>query len=775
MKLFFKHIFNSIKRKPLQPLLVIFCIAIAVAIFVSTYMVRTNFDKYNRMMSVAAVGTSDIAIRVDGDSMIRYMHLDNAVSAVADDGAVVGMYGMTLLYKKLNSDGILTNSVTNVKAVDFAALNDIYNFKIIKYGVLSNTNVDRSALISSAFAKANNLDLHDKMELELGSESIEYTVEGIFDSVGLMQDTQVLVSFKSVMKKLISGLGIGVDENAKLCNVIYIDMYDDDKVGDMIETLKTLYPDNAVGLSHSEGYIDSLTFVVSIVLYFMSLVFACIGIIIIYSSLTIISGERSHSSSLFVSVGATKNNLRSMQLFEILVYAVIGGFLGIALSLLPTFIFSKSLGISEITFSISWQEILIGIAFAIGVAIISQLTIYVRNSQFGLDDMLKGVTKKHKAVPIKYILMLIAIAASFILVMFLIPVRIRYIPFGISFALIILIISFGLPYVSKGFAILSEKFMKKARVTGTTVIAFKTVKENLSISNSQRILCIMAALLTVIVYSISFANAQKQNMTDFMSGDVIVANVSQLSYDKADDVSQASGYYLATRKDGVLLPNGLSIMILAADTPAKNVVSFAENVDRVPQGNEIYLTDAIVKSFDKKVGDNITLTVDSKPKDFKIAGTFDSSLYVGFVNHEYIGSKLGYIVFSAKNDVVSLEKELSKVFGTNSTIMLRTEDIIKESVDVLGRFINLINSLVIFVCIFGIIGWLNSYVQHYFGRQQEFMLYYNIGMTKKELRALLSKEALINFSLAIILGIAVGGTLIGLSSVGLLSFGIKFL
>ena len=67
MKLFFKHIFNSIKRKPLQPLLVIFCIAIAVAIFVSTYMVRTNFDKYNRMMSVAAVGTSDIEIRVDGD------------------------------------------------------------------------------------------------------------------------------------------------------------------------------------------------------------------------------------------------------------------------------------------------------------------------------------------------------------------------------------------------------------------------------------------------------------------------------------------------------------------------------------------------------------------------------------------------------------------------------------------------------------------------------------------------------------------------------------
>ena len=772
--MFFKHIFNSIKNKPLQPILVIFCIAIAVAIFVSTYMVRTSFDRYNRMINVAAVGTSDIAVRVDSDSMIRYMHLDNAVSAVGDDGAVVGMFGMTLLYHD-SEKGVTKNSVVNVKAVDFSTLNDIYSFKVLEYGVLSNTNVDTSALISSSFAKAHNLSLHDSMLIELGNETIEYKVEGIFDSVGLMKDTQVLVSFKSVMRKIISEFGIGIDENVKLCNVIYIDMDDDGKVGDMIETLRTLYPNNAVGLSHSEGYIDSLTFVVSIVLYFMSLVFACIGIIIIYSSLTIISGDRSHSSSLFVSVGATTGRLRAMQIVEILIYAIIGGFLGIAISLLPTFIFSNSLGIAEIDFTISWQEILIGVAFAIGVALISQCTIFIRNSRFGLDDMLKGVTKKHKALPMKYVLILLAVSVLLIVVMFLMPVSLRFIPYAIVFALIILIISFGLPYVSKGIALLSEKILKKTRVNGTTVIAFKTVKENLSISNSQRILCIMAALLTVIGYSILFANKQKQNMTSFMKGDVIVANVSQISYGKADDVKEASGYFLATKKDGVLLPNGLSIMILSADTPAKNVATFASEIDKVPTGNEIYLTEAVVKSLDKKTGDTIVLTVDSKPKEFKIAGTFDTSLYVGFVDNEYIDSKLGYIVFAAKNDVYDLEKELSKVFGTNSTIMLRTDELIKESADILGKFINLVNILVIFVCVFGLIGWLNSYVQHYFGRKPEFALYHNIGMTKKELSILLTKEAAINFSLAIILGFAIGLALVGLSSVGLLSFGIKFL
>ncbi len=78
MKLFFKHIFNSIKRKPLQPILVIFCIAVSVAIFVSTYIVRNEFDKYNRMENVAACGKADIAVKVDSDSMIRYMRLEKA-------------------------------------------------------------------------------------------------------------------------------------------------------------------------------------------------------------------------------------------------------------------------------------------------------------------------------------------------------------------------------------------------------------------------------------------------------------------------------------------------------------------------------------------------------------------------------------------------------------------------------------------------------------------------------------------------------------------------
>ena len=109
-------------------------------------------------------------------------------------------------------------------------------------------------------------------------------------------------------------------------------------------------------------------------------------------------------------------------------------------------------------------------------------------------------------------------------------------------------------------------------------------------------------------------------------------------------------------------------MILSANKPAKEVADFASGITKVPKGKEIYITDAVMKSFDKKIGDSIYLTVDSKPKEFKIAGTFDSAMYVGFVDNEYIGSKLEFMVFTAKGSVGDLESELSKIFGTNSTI-----------------------------------------------------------------------------------------------------------
>ncbi len=776
MRLFFKHIFNSIKRKPLQPILVIFCIAVSVAIFVSTYIVRSEFDKYNRMENVAACGKADIAVRVDSDSMIRYMHLDKALNAVGDKGAVVGMFSMNLLYRDEKiAQAAKRNSVVNVKAVDFASLNSIYNFNKIKFGELTSSNINKSALISQSFASQHKLDLHDKFNLQIGEESIEYEVLGILDDVGLMEGTQILVSFKSVMLKLISAFGIGIDENVKLCNVIYVDCYDKHAIGNMIEILKAEYPDNAVGLSHSSEYIDSLTFIVSIVLYFMSLVFACIGVTIIYSSLTVIMGERSHSSALFMSVGSTRKDIRLMQLGEILFYAIIGGFVGIALSLLPTFVFSKSLGIKEIDFSMSWQAILIGMAFAILVALISQIIMFVRNSRLSLDEMLRGGTKKQRIMPLKWVLALIGLTLMLLIVMFAIPVKARFVPFIFVFLFIILIVSFGLPYAVKGFSLLSEFLMKKTRANGTTIIAFKTVRENLSINNSQRILCILSVLVTVIIYSLVFANTQKTKMMNFMQGDVIVANVSQIFYEKADEVTEAKDYYFANKKDGVSLPNGLSIMILSANKPAKDVVDFAGNVTKVPKGNEIYLTDAVVKSFDKKIGDSIYLTVDSKPKEFKIAGTFDSSMYVGFVDNEYIDAKLEFMVFTAKGDVTDLENELGVIFGTNSTIMMRATDVIKASANLLGKFINLINMLVVFACVFGAVGFMNSYVEHYFSRKAEFKQYFNIGMTKRELACLLIKEAAINFTLAIALGIAIGGALIGLSSVGLLSFGVKFI
>lgn len=776
MKLFFKHIFNSIKRKPLQPILVIFCIAVSVAIFVSTYIVRNEFDKYNRMENVAACGKADIAVKVDSDSMIRYMRLEKAKIAVGDKGAVVGMFSMNLIYRNKNEKiSAKQNSVINVKAVDFASLNSIYSFNKIEFGELTTANINKSAVVSKSFADKHKLKLYDTVNLQMGEESIEYSVVGIMDSVGLMAGTQVLVSFKSVMIKLISTFGIGLDENEKLCNVIYVDCYNKNDIGNMIEVLKAEYPDNAVELANSTEYIDSLIFIVSIVLYFMSLVFACIGVTIIYSSLTVIMGERSHSSALFMSVGATKKDLRLMQLAEMLFYAVIGGFVGIALSLLPTTVFSKSLGIKEINFAISWQSILIGVAFAVFVALISQIIMFVRNSKLSLDEMLTGGTKKQRIMPLKWVLLLIAITIVMLIIMFVIPVKARFVPFIFIFVFIVLIVSFGLPYAVKGFSLLSEFLMKKTRANGTTIIAFKTVRENLSINNSQRILCILSVLVTVIIYSLVFANTQKTKMMNFMQGDVIVANVSQVFYDKADDVKEAKSYYFANKKDGVTLPNGLSIMILSANKPAKEVADFASGITKVPKGKEIYITDAVMKSFDKKIGDSIYLTVDSKPKEFKIAGTFDSAMYVGFVDNEYIGSKLEFMVFTAKGSVGDLESELSKIFGTNSTIMMRTSDVVAGSAKLLGKFVNLINMLVVFACVFGFVGFINSYLEHYFSRKSEFKQYFNIGMTRRELARLLTKEAAINFSLAIALGIAIGGALIGMSSVGLLSFGVKFI
>ena len=96
MRLFFKHLAESIKRKPAQPLVLIATIAIAVGVCIMSFGLNDCFAEESRLSKNAEYGSSDIKVDLNGNSKSRFMFTDDVERLLGDGVTVAGVFELPM-------------------------------------------------------------------------------------------------------------------------------------------------------------------------------------------------------------------------------------------------------------------------------------------------------------------------------------------------------------------------------------------------------------------------------------------------------------------------------------------------------------------------------------------------------------------------------------------------------------------------------------------------------------------------------------------------------
>ena len=154
MKLFFKHLLKSIRRKPMQPVVLIVTLAIAVGVSIMSFGLSKSFEEERFSADEARYGCADITVSLNGTSKSRFMFTDEIQALLGERASVAGVYELPMLAGE-------EKALSFAAAVDFFEIENIFAFSFTEYGEVKKAEISEIAFISSDFSEKHGLSVGD--------------------------------------------------------------------------------------------------------------------------------------------------------------------------------------------------------------------------------------------------------------------------------------------------------------------------------------------------------------------------------------------------------------------------------------------------------------------------------------------------------------------------------------------------------------------------------------------------------------------------------------
>ena len=217
MKLFFKHLFGSIKKRPLQPFILLFTFLLAITVCASVLTLGECLDYEVSSEQTVKYGNADFTVGISAHSSSRFVFTEDVKKIVGEDILVAGIYELPLFWGKEK------NLVLGV-ATDFAEIGNVFKLKFSEYGIITSATIDESAIITRKFATEKGLSVGDLFVANVLGYEKSYTVQAISEQP-LIATYDVMVNISGVMQLLandsllVSALG----DSFKPCSVVYVE------------------------------------------------------------------------------------------------------------------------------------------------------------------------------------------------------------------------------------------------------------------------------------------------------------------------------------------------------------------------------------------------------------------------------------------------------------------------------------------------------------------------------------------------------------------------
>ncbi len=737
MSLFFKHLSRSIKKKPAQPIILIFTIALAVFVCIVSLSLKSSLSEEQALSERASCGGADISITLSSSSSSRFIFTEDVRELLGDGALCAGYYE---IYASLPDETVVLGA-----AVDFLEIGQIFDFKFSEYGSISAESADFSAFISRDFAKARGLSVGDSFSVNIFGTQKEYVVSGISEEP-FIKTHDIMVDIAGVMRLLAekSIFAFVIGDDFKPSSRVLIDIKDGTGVSEAIELLKknAAFADKNIELVAETSGAESMASVLGLGLDFAVVMACLLAALVSFCCLFILSSERREENQSFIIAGARPMLLNFMQYAEMLVYWLVGSAVGF-LGALPfgTFV-QRYIGFKFSSFKIRAEDALFGI-FIILAASMLTATIFIFGTERGRAGKRRGSLRAgllFAAFVLGYVLIYTApqgwrmyigiclVVISFLLMFYMARAALRLFALGLC-------------------AYFEKRRRKNKNCPASFYYSLKNVFSVSALHNAARLISISVGIV-VCVYTIVISGWGYVRITKELFRDeyVILNGTSRLA-DKLVAGDGISDVYQAFISSGEQENGIYTSMISVSD---KSVLSDSFDIESLPVGNGAVISRGQAEMLSLKVGDSYT----AGGMDFEIREIIESGTAILIFDCRHFGIDYNILVPRMEEGITrsSFLQELSTVSADEVASIVSSSELMNAKLGVLEVFIRCANMLLPLAAVFGLVGIIDTLSESYRARRCEFELYKTAGMSSTEI----SKMKLYEISLSLLFGIIFG-------------------
>ena len=752
MTLLFKHILRSIKKAPLQPIIILITLTLAVSTFICAEKLAINVLNEEAAMKHTDTVISDITVKLSKSEDVRLLFADDTKDVIGEDGKVLGEFVITAITKK---DG--KNALIKICAADIKEADDFYSFRYCEYGSFTTSNLNNSVIISKSTAKKYDLSLGDTLTLKLLGKRFDFTVEAIAEDDGTLYNNAALVNIGAISEALIEANPSFAPfiDNDPPSTELKIRLNDSSRCDEFIEKLSADERfANKIIIKDSEntGNADFLAFMSMVLIFICTTILAIISSIVIFTSLDMLRKKRMRDSALFVICGARSGQLNLILYLECGIYAFSSAILGLLLSI------PLNAGINSIfTWRItpaSFNVIDVIIAFLISPALISITAFIHMNKEKKLSfterisEMRDANTKKSNYVSS---LILFIATAGVITATLLLQTRDGLGP-AIAGALVFIafIYAFVPCFVTSISALLIKIIEKLRRIPAKTILALKNTKVSYPLKHSARLMILLTTLVSVTFCCLSVLTEETGNISHVVDAKYVSLGANEKTdkiIEKLDGVD--STFRMAISRN-LLTDEGTVVTGVSVNEDAREFLNESIRPTRTPKNNEIVITNGVAKLCGISTGDTLTLTSETNRYDFTVIEIIQSGTNVAIIDASYIGQKKELLCI--RSDVSDDSEEYANLVNAlelRGSALVELDTLLSPLTEGLRNYAELLTYVVLIGLATTLIAIINVLFSSYAVRKNERKVYYTAGMSTGQIRAAVFAEiiALILFAL----------------------------
>ena len=750
MRFFFKHLARSVRLKPLQPLLLVLILALAVAtsIFALSldYLLqneieRTQFERY---------GSAHITVTLDGSSESRFMFVRDAQEILGETAEVAGLLELPLSY------GDRERAVAGV-ATDFSEIGRIFDFSFIEYGVLTPSVIAHSAFISSAFAQENSLAVGDRFEVCAFGSAKQYTVVGIsalplIEAYDVMVDSSGIASFLAGDSLLLSSL----KGDFRPCSTLYVEVLGAEEAQRACAELLSDAPafQNATvstvsDLIASRNNTDSLSTLIDIAILLACILAAAVS----FACLYILSTERAEENRSFMLSGARASHVHAVQYAEVLLYWMVGSVFGVlsGCSLVRRFV--SSFDFRYVSSEVRAIDLFKSVLFVLCVAMLTVAMFTLSEPMMRRERAPKNIQKVWLVIPV-------FVAVLVLPVSFVIPAYRRAF---LSIPVVVVLVLFVFFCVPSLFCWITRRIdhrlsQKTEKTNKASCLAFRyAIKNILSVKilhNTARLFAVLFfAVVSVAILMMSAVGhicAAEQSLCT----DMIVFGATNKCYRGITECESVESCYRVYMQN--LEIRDVSVLAFGAEDMCVFNEGLRPSVK--PAGNSIAISSGEAEYYAVEVGDLLTLEIAGESIEVVVGEILQTSINAILIDNEHFG--LHYNLLFVNKTEAATEAELlaqmSEHTATELATFMRTQLFWDEILGTLEVYLGAGIILLVIVCMFALVALLDNLGQSYRMRREEFALYRISGMTRKDVFAMKIWEVALSLSFgALVASIAV--------------------